>query len=232
MADHTYQRTRRVWVYTPPGYDAAGGKSYNLIVFLDGDSYRDEIPAPEILDRLAAGGKIAPTVAVMVDTSRERLGDLANRSRFADFAAKELVPWIRAKWRVAHDPRRVTVAGFSAGGLGAAYLAYRHPELFGNVLSQSGAFWRGNEGTSEPAEWLTEQFRTSARLPLKFYIDVGGGETHRVVNGVVFVDANRRLRDVLKAKGYSVEYVEVPDAKHEPGHWKRSLPAAIAYYIP
>jgi len=229
MADHTYQRTRRVWVYTPPGYDAAGGKSYNLIVFLDGDSYRDEIPAPEILDRLAAGGKIAPTVAVMVDTSRERLGDLANRSRFADFAAKELVPWIRAKWRVAHDPRRVTVAGFSAGGLGAAYLAYRHPELFGNVLSQSGAFWRGNEGTSEPGEWLTDQFRQAAPLPVRFYLEVGGEETSPVANGVVFIQAVRNFRDVLRAKGYAMRYAEVQGGRHEVAHWRAALAAGIEY---
>lgn len=217
---------RPLAVYTPAGYDAARTAPYDLIVFFDGDSYIEELDALKVLDALPH-----PPIALFVDNSANRLGDLANHRKFADYMAAELIPAIRARWHVTHDPAHTTLAGYSAGGLGAAYVAFRHPEVFGNVISESGAFWRGNEGTSEPAEWLTEQFRTSARLPLKFYIDVGGGETHRVVNGVVFVDANRRLRDVLKAKGYSVEYVEVPDAKHEPGHWKRSLPAAIAYYV-
>lgn len=229
ITDKTYQRTRRVWVYTPAGYDTARGKDYNLIVFLDGESYLKEIPAPAILDELTADGKIAPAVAVMLDTSRDRLGDLANRTRFADFAAKELVPWIRSKWRVARDPRRVTVAGYSAGGLGAAYLAYRHPELFGNVLSQSGAFWRGNEGTSEPAEWLTEQFRHAAPIPLRFYLEVGAEEMSPAANGIIFIEANRHLRDVLRAKGYAMRYTEVSGARHEVSHWSSALPDGLVF---
>jgi pimeloyl-ACP methyl ester carboxylesterase len=43
------------------------------------------------------------------------------------------------------DPRRVIVTGSSAGGLAAAYVALMRPDLFGNVLSRSGAFWRGAE---------------------------------------------------------------------------------------
>jgi len=31
--------------------------------------------------------------------------------------------------------------GSSPGGLAATYAAYRHPEMFGNVLSQSGSYW-------------------------------------------------------------------------------------------
>jgi len=216
---------RPLAVYTPAGYDASRKAAYDLIAFFDGDSYLEELEALKVLDALPH-----PPVALFVDNTADRLGDLANHRKFADYMAGELIPAVRARWHVTRDPAHTTLAGYSAGGLGAAYVAFRHPEVFGNVISESGAFWRGNEGTSEPAEWLTEQFRTSARLPLRFYLDIGGGETHRVFNGVVFIDANRRLRDVLKAKGYSVEYIEVPGAMHEPGHWKRSLPAAIAYY--
>ncbi len=45
-------------------------------------------------------------------------------------------------------------------------------------------------------------------------------QNRRVVIQSVFFEANRRFRDVLKAKGYAVTYVEVPGAEHEPGHWK------------
>jgi enterochelin esterase-like enzyme len=62
-----------------------------------------------------------------------------------------------------------------------------------------------------------------------FYLEVGAGETQLALgSGPVFVEANRRLRDALLARGYPVEYVEVPGAKHEPGHWKAQLPAALA----
>lgn len=216
---------RRVSVYTPAAYATSKTATYDLIIFFDGDTYVEELDVVNVLNSLAH-----PVVAVMVDNSANRLGDLANRQKFADFMATELIPAIRVRWRVTHDPARTTLAGYSAGGLGAAYIAFRHPEVFGNVLSQSGAYWRGNEGASTPGEWLTEQLKRSPRLPLRFYIEVGAGETHQVVNGVVFIDANRRLRDVLRAKGYTVQYVEVPGAKHEPGHWKAALPAAIAYF--
>jgi len=229
IADKTYGKERRVWVYTPPGYSAK--QTYGLVVFLDGESYLDELPGTATLDTLITAGKIPPVVAVLVDTSDNRLGDLANRMKFADFAAKDLMPWVQSKWHAGADPTHVVVAGYSAGGLGAAYLGFRHPELFGNVLSQSGAFWRGNEGASEPAEWLTAQFKASRRLPVRFYLDIGGGETHKAANGVVFIDANRRLRDVLQTKGYTVQYSEVPNAMHEPGHWAAALPGGLLYLL-
>jgi enterochelin esterase family protein len=123
------------------------------------------------------------------------------------------------------------VGGYSAGGLGAANVAFRHPEVFGNVLSQSGAYWRGNEGASLPGEWLTEQFRTSPRLPLRLYLEVGALETQTVVNGMVMIEVNRHLRDVLQAKGYSIHYVEVPDAHHEETHWRRAFPDAVTWLL-
>jgi enterochelin esterase-like enzyme len=215
---------RRVSVYTPAAYANSKTTPYDLIVFFDGDAYVEELDVVNVLDSLKR-----PAVAVLVDNSANRLGDLANHQKFADYMATELIPAIRTRFHVTHDPARTVLAGWSAGGLGAAYVAFRHPEVFGNVLSQSGAFWRGNEGASTPGEWLTEQFRRSPRLPLRFYIEVGAGETHNAANGVVFIDANRRLRDVLRAKGYTVQYVEVPGAKHEPGHWKAALPLGIAY---
>jgi enterochelin esterase-like enzyme len=229
IADASYGRERRVWVYTPPHYDAAGTK-YDLVVLFDGESYVSDIPAPVIIDNLIAENAIRPVMAVMVDNAENRLGDLANRQRFADFVAAELVPWARSKWRVADGAAHVTVAGYSAGGVAAAYVAFRHPEVIGNVISQSGAFWRGNEGASTPGEWLTEQFRKSPRLDLRFFVEVGALETQRVVNGAVFIETNRRLRDVLRAKGYPVTYLEVPGAKHEEVHWRTVFPQALIHY--
>jgi enterochelin esterase-like enzyme len=54
-----------------------------------------------------------------------------------------LPPWVHGQYRVTDDARRVVV-GASLGGLMAAYCALRlrYPNAFGNVVSQSGAFWR------------------------------------------------------------------------------------------
>jgi len=101
--------------------------------------------------------------------------------------------------------------------------------VFGNVLAQSGAFWRGNEGANDPAEWLTSELRNKPRLPLRFYIEVGSEETRSSPNGVIFVEASRHLRDVLAMKEYAFRYSEVPRNIHDPEHLRPTLPAGIIY---
>ena len=200
VEDTHARRTRNVWVYTPASYEAAPGVKHHLLVLFDGADYTADIPAPTILDNLHAANAIPPTVAVMIDTTDGRIADLANHQAFADFVAKDLVPWAQAHYRVDRSPSNTIAGGYSAGGLAAAYVAFRHPEAFGNVLSQSGAFWRGNEGASDPVEWLTAQFRSTPKLPLRFYIEVGANETGTTAGGPVFIETNRRLRDVLERR--------------------------------
>ena len=235
VESRTYGHPRRVWVYTPVGYDAAGKKPYPLVVCFDGAYYgaMGDVPLPTILDNLAAAGKLPPMVALLIDNGRAaaRISDLGNSARFAQWLGDELMPWLQQNFNVTRDPARVIVTGSSAGGLGAAYVAFQRPDLFGNVLSQSGAFWRGNEGSNDPPyEWLAAQFKDSPRLPLRFYLEVGALETaHAVGSGPVFLEANRRLRDVLQAKGYPLFYKEVAGAQHEPGHWRNELAEGLLW---
>ncbi len=224
-----YGQARTVWVYTPVGYDPARKSPYDLVVCFDGAFYgaMGDIPLPTILDNLTAAGKLPPMVALLIDNGRgaKRIAELGNSARFAQWLGEELMPWLHQGWNVTAEPARVIVTGSSAGGLAAAYVAFRRPELFGNVLSQSGAFWRGNEGNNDPPyEWLTSQFKKSPKLPLRFYLEVGALENVPAVGfGPIFLDANRRLRDTLRAKGYPIFYKEVPGGRHEPAYWKNEL---------
>jgi enterochelin esterase-like enzyme len=227
LESRMYGRPRKMAVYTPAGYSAKGAP-YDVAYFFDAEDYISEIGLPATLDNLIAAKKIPPMVVVLVDNNENRQGDLANHKQFADFMAGEVVPWAQKNANITGEARRTIVGGYSAGGLAAAYVAYMHPEAFGNVLSQSGAFWRGNEGSSEPFEWLTAQYASSAKKDLRFYMEVGAEETHHALGtGPVFLEAVRRLRDVLKAKGYSVTYKEVAGAKHEPTHWRGALGEAL-----
>jgi enterochelin esterase-like enzyme len=218
---------RRVVVYTPPGYDPAGAEDDMLVVFdgeatggdLEGDN---PIPVPTILDNLIAAKRLAPAVAVFVDSGATRDRDLGCHPPFAEFVATELVPWARARYRVARDPKRATVAGFSRGGLGAAYCARQHPEVFGNVLALSGAFWWYPEADADATRkppvreidretgWLTRQFATGAPVAVRFYLEAGRFEVG--LGGGIRAET-RRIRDVLEAKGCSVIYRE-----HTGGH--------------
>ncbi len=229
VPSRVYGKPRRVWVYAPERFDVETQITYPLVVAFDGEAYRDSMGLPHALDSLTLAGALPPCVAVMVDDSEDRLGDLANHARFAKFLGDELLPWMQAHWHARRDPAHVLVTGSSAGGLAAAYAAFRRPDRFGIVLSQSGAFWRGNEGASEPWEWLTDQFARAPKSAVRFHLEVGDRETiHAVGRGPVFIEANRRLRDVLVRKGYPVTYVEVPGGVHAPETWAPRLPVALA----
>ncbi len=219
---------RAIRVYTPPGYDPKG-KPCGLLIFFDGETVPIVIPLPTILDNLIANEKIPPMVAVIVNGQTTRNRDLGCSASFADFLAKELVPWVRGNFNVSADPGQTVVSGFSFGGLGAAYCGLRHPEVFGNVLSQSGSFWFF-EGWKSDADtldrnvfmdsgWLTRQFAKSPRLPLRFFLEVGVLEQGIPLNMVL---ENRRLHDVLIAKGYPVTYSEY-NGGHDMLCWRGSL---------
>ena len=232
LYDSSYHRPRRVWIYTPPGYDARRAEPYPLILAFDGDEYRDTMPLPRILDSLVTARRAPAFVAVLVDDSAgpARIADLGNAPRMPAFLAKQLLPFVRRGWHVTTDPHRVIVTGSSAGGLGAAYVAFARPDLFGNVWSQSGAFWRGADASNDaPYEWLTQQVKTSPKKDVRFFLDVGELEDHPTLggSGPNFRDANRRLRDALEAKGYAVTYTEVPGGNHAERWWRERLAVGI-----
>jgi enterochelin esterase-like enzyme len=231
LFDSAYQRSRRIWVSTPAEY-TPNGTPYPLLIAFDGADYRENIPLPYILDSLRAGGRAPAFVAVLIDDSSgaTRIADLGNATRMGQFLTGQLLPWVRMHWHVTTDPHRVIITGSSAGGLAAAFVAFQHPGEFGNVLSQSGAFWRGAEASnSPPYEWLTAQVLAHERRDIVFFLDVGELEDHATLGGTGpnFRDANRRFRDALRKKGYMLTYTEVPKGRHAPEFWVPRLPIGI-----
>jgi enterochelin esterase-like enzyme len=213
--------TRDVWIYTPPGYESLAQRSEGLPLLLtfDGGEYVSSIPAPTILDNLLAARRIAPMVAVFVGSAEgQRDMELGANERYVEFLATELLPRIREKYRLAASPRGNVVAGSSLGGFAAAFVAYRHPELFGNVLSQSGAFMYGTRGGAA-SETLTREIEAAPRREVAFYLEAGIYEQTRVENGVDLLTSNRHLRDVLRAKGYKLAYDEFAGG-HSDLNWR------------
>jgi enterochelin esterase family protein len=216
---------RRVWVYTPPDYTTEG-EPYGLLVIFDGWAYVEMVPTPTILDNMLSEGLIPPLVAVLPDSLdvATRLRELLLCSPFNDFLVQELVPWARERYHVTCDPTQTIMAGSSAGGLAAGFAALEHPEVFGNVLSQSGAFRWKPEGESEH-EWLAHQFAIRERLALRFYLEAGTLEVNSLLaldSGPNLIVANRHMRNVLQARGYDVHYSEFAGG-HDYLCWRGSL---------
>lgn len=224
---------RSVWVYTPPGYQP-DGKPLPLLFLFDGNVYTSFIPAPIICDNLIAAGEIPPLIMVMLDSPcREQ--ELYCDDKFVDFLVQELYPWVRQTYHVTANPRQTIVGGVSAGGEAAAFTGLRHPEIFGNVLSQSGAFGWDREAWAAPRwsyeipsadSWLIAQFAAAERLPLRFYLEAGLLEDQRDSPVSTILRANRHLRDVLRAKGYSLHYREYCGG-HQYINWRGTLPEAL-----
>ncbi|MBI3790757.1 MAG: esterase family protein [Gemmatimonadetes bacterium] len=230
--DATFGKARKVWVYTPPGYDAKRATAYPLVIAFDGETYRDTMPLPHVLDSLAALGRTPPFVAVLLDngSGAARIAELGNVARMPVFIGSQLLPWVRRGWHVTRDPARVIATGSSAGGLAALQLALARPDLVGLVFAQSPALWRGAEGSNgAPYEYLTTRVSASPRSPLRLVIDVGEKEDRATLGGAGpnFRDAVRRFRDALVLKGYDVMYVEVPGGDHAERFWRDRLSAGI-----
>jgi enterochelin esterase-like enzyme len=234
---------RNLFIYTPAGYKSDGPPNSLLVLFDGDDILSDDFQGQTTLDNLIAARKIPPTVVVMVDNVGDRrLVDLVANPEFADFMATELIPWVRAHYNVTRDPARTVVSGKSAGGIAAAYMGLRHPEVFGNVFSQSGAFWWSpehnggvcasrcpedggrradpdGEDSRTEGNWMAKQFVISPKLPVRFFLEAGTFEVDRERTGGDILEATRTLRDVLLAKGYEVHFQQFVSG-HEELSWR------------
>jgi enterochelin esterase family protein len=216
---------RALSIYTPPSYD--GSQPADLLIVFDGEAYdggaASTVPTPTILNNLIAAKKIGPTMAVFVNNAGDRKRDLGGSKPFADFIGKELIPWLRSNYRINPGPSHVVVAGSSRGGLAASHCAFVHSEVIGNVLSQSGSYWVRNEGPILPSGITADTgdlvlaFRDNARLPIRFYVEVGRFEAEGSMLG-----NNREFRDVLLLKGYPLTYRE-SNSGHDDLWWRGSL---------
>jgi enterochelin esterase family protein len=237
---------RDVFVYKPAGYSDAG-EPYPLLIF--GASYVSQIKLPVILDNLIAKRRIPPVAAIFVGYPTSKPGQNAQDEEaggseaFGDFVVKELLPWVHARIHVTSDPRRVIIGGASAGGHQAAFVGLRHPEAIGNVIAQSGAFWRGTgsaarywgdpalgdgrEGREGFARYAAS--RPGPAAPVRFYLTIGRLERGRAFDTdlVSMLHATRHVRDVLQAKGYEVTLNE-SNGGHDPYDWEATIPSALA----
>src|SRR5262245_57690320 len=246
--------TRGLTVYLPAAYGREG-KPLPLLVLFDGDDFlNQDWRGLEMWDNLIADRAIAPMVVVMVDNlPGRRVFDLVANEKFGRFMATELVPWARREYNVSRDARFTVVGGASAGGFGATYLGLAHPEVFGNVLSMSGACWWSpahnggicagacpdsagqpaivnQDATTEP-NWLAQLALERPASKTRFYLSAGTFEVDRQASGAGILEENRHLRDILGAKGVEVIFHQFVGG-HETMSWRGALADGLQKLLP
>jgi len=242
---------RKILVYTPPNY-SKNHSPYHFLMLFDGILFEEIVKVSSIFDNLIAGEKIPPIIVILVQNFLDislarRASELPPNPKFVEYIIKELLPWIQSKFNITTDPTQSVIAGASYGGIASTYIAFKHPEIFGNVLSMSGGFswspgvefwvtrirefkdferWWSEEDERE-GDWLARQFARSEKVPLKFYLDIGILEKTDPTQ--LFI-ANRHFRTVLQAKEYPVYYKEFLGG-HDFVCWRGSIADGLIYLI-
>jgi enterochelin esterase family protein len=153
-------RTRRMHVYTPPGYES-GQEKYPVFYLLHGagdsdDSWTSVGRANFILDNLIAQKKARPMLVVMPagHTSETGFGGRrgANvRDEFGEDFVNDIMPYIESHYRVPTDRPSRAIAGLSMGGGQTLAIAFSHLDQFAYVGVFSSGIFGGGKGAWEDA---------------------------------------------------------------------------------
>jgi enterochelin esterase-like enzyme len=217
---------RRIWVHESVGITSDGPPPALMLVF-DGGIYAHLMHTPELVDALVGRGELAPMLTIYCHFASEaaRHAELACRDDFAAFVIDELVPWAAGRWRFTDDPARTIVAGCSLGGLGSAWLAYRHPERFGNVIAQSpSAGWH----PESPAEtgYLTQRWAHDGPRSVHLYVEMGEFERGVGPDGRSGYDHTQDFVAALRHHGNDVDYQDFCGG-HDYLNWRATFPRAL-----
>jgi enterochelin esterase family protein len=177
---------RAIQVWLPAAYDRETSRRFPVLFLHDGPDYILRAKAPQIVDHLIAERRIPPLILVFVPPL-DRMAEYWRRSSdYVRFAVEELVPTLDARYRTVSAPEARAVGGASLGGLISLRLAMARPDLFGSVLSQSGAFWVDGRA-------VEKEIAGGTGLRAKVWMDYGEYEP-------TIRDSNRSLAATLKAR--------------------------------
>lgn len=194
---------RRIWVYTPAGYNN-DSEPMGLAVFTDGWEYVHVTKVITTFDNLIAEGKIPAMCAVFIESNDDRDKELTCSEKFTNFVMNELLPWVKTTYNIKNDESKNLIAGFSYGGLIASFIAFKYPEIFPKVLCQSGGMYWKEKGDDNEKGLILRMYEKGVKQPLDFYMTFGEFEKESERH----YKANKDFAKILKDKGYNVEYRE------------------------
>jgi enterochelin esterase family protein len=221
---------RRMYVYTPPGYESST-KEYPVLYLLHGaggdeDAWTALGRANYILDNLIAEGKANPMLIVMTNgnawqtsTLRTKPGIGAiTRETYGQFQGKfekslveDVVPYIEKNYRVIKNKDGRALAGLSMGGGHTITASIEYPGTFGYIGVFSSGIFDANADMAE----LEMKFAALKSSGINKYW-VGCGVDDFVM------ESNKRLLSILDKTDFEHEYFE-SEGGHTWANWRDYL---------
>jgi enterochelin esterase-like enzyme len=222
---------RRVYVYTPPGYDTERDARYPVLYLQHGSGedergWSNQGRMAFIMDNLIAERKALPMLVVMEKGYATRAGEMPSPNpgrmgnAFEDVVTRDLIPHIDATYRTLPDREHRALSDLSMGGFQAYSIGLNHLDLFSSIGGFSGA---GGGFGGTPFDPKTayngvmadpEAFNRRMRV---LFLSVGTAEGQRLQDSV------RGFRDALAKAGIKTVFYESPGTDHEWLTWRRSL---------
>ena len=182
-----------------------------VLYFQDGSDYAARARAVEQMLNLFQAGKVSPFIMVFVDY-KDRMKEYWANDDYARFLATEVVPVIDKKYNTIKTREGRGVMGASLGGITSVWVALKYPEMFSRIGGQSVSWWVDNERVVKELEKLD-----ASKQKFTFYIDDGTLEG---------IEDSRRAVEILKKKGFAVNYIET-EAGHNWTAWRDRLADAF-----
>ena len=199
---------REVYLYKP---HARG--PFPLLIVYDGPDYFHRARLTTIVDNLIADQRIRPiAMAFLQNGKRNRSVEYFCSDATLSWLDEEVLPLARQHLRLVNikaNPGSYGVLGASAGGLMSLYTGLRMPEIFGNVLCQSGAFSIHGRDLA-----VVDLVRYEHARQIKIWMDIGQFDD--------LLEDNRRMIGLLKEKNYNVTYREFSGG-HNYTAWRDDL---------
>lgn len=215
----TVGTTRKMNVYTPPGYSKE--KKYPVLYLLHGiggdETEWQRFAAPDrLFDNLIEDGKAVPMIVVMPN-GRAQANDRAEGDVFASapaFAAferdllEDVIPTIESRYSVHADREHRALAGLSMGGGQSLNFGLAHLGTFAWIGGFSSA-----PNTKAPEELIPDPAKTREQLKL-LWLSCGNKDN--------LIRISQRLQRYLKKS--DVPHIwNVDSHGHDATHWRNNL---------
>jgi enterochelin esterase-like enzyme len=220
---------RRIFVYTPPGYDPDRSGCYPVLYLQHGRGENERGWSRQgrvslIMDNLIADGKAKSMLIVMEHGYGHTSGESAHWDYGQDLAVftevmlNDLIPMIDATYRTIPDREHRALAGLSMGGGQALEIGLGHLDAFAYIgVFSAGGFEGGPDDLRKMNNGVMADAEAFNRRLHLFWLGVGTAEPPDFLSGV------KQLHKVLGQAGIKSIYYESPGTAHEWLTWRRCL---------